>query len=686
MLKKSGLLFLVFFVFICQISFSQDEQSLLDRSQLLMQKGQKAEKRGEFDEAVASYEEAYDVYPKNILPLLYWGKALYRIGMYDRARELLDKVPMSKLPDAGRSEVYLFLGRIALAQNDLQESAANLSRSLKALESNEPARIRLAMANYLLSFPSRAEELLRDSTSFAGLPFNELIIAYLVDMQMGNFVRAFSTCNEFGNFMKHENYIDNNAPFLLSLWRTGPILFLTLLPVTLGNFWGTIYFIVLFSTLLFFVRKLSAPTKIWHELAFVVGAVLLMMGARMLGQREFYLAAMTEQFSIYDSVWVLPRLLIAGNLVAWGLFIIFPVARLLPEELRPIRYEYFGIWFFCWFFMIFVLVFQSRLSFGLRMAIMLASAIMAFLVSFCMPLGRFIQYKILSLFGYSGFAEVNRQDLGKKSSLSFTDAKILETKAGKLLAKDDYDEVVLIARKVQANFDRKTFPILWKAYIMALIAREDYIEAGKSIEGFLKQFSGSNLQEAGELMSAYLKSFTGDFAGALKLIRNISKEAISNFSTDETALSLLVLGRCDLFYKEHVQAHIDLNKAFSFAKLPMLKAESLLELIELDYNMKSVDAVKKWYARITQIKGGAKTDALKKVIDSIAAKSSEDEQKALELAKAACETKFRISRACAWYGHLLCISGNRSQAEDLLEKMTPNSAAADRLMTEVTSA
>ncbi|MGM0598572.1 MAG: tetratricopeptide repeat protein [Candidatus Rifleibacteriota bacterium] len=685
MVKKSGVLFLALFVLICQISFSQDDESLLERSQLLVQKGQKAEKRGDFDEAVASYEEAYKVYPKNILPLLYWGKSLYKVGMYERARELLARVPLNKIPDAGRSEVYLFLGRIALAQDDLQECAVNLSRSLKALESNEPAKIRLAMVNYLLSFSSRAEELLRDSSSFAGLSFNELIIAFLVDMQMGNFVRAFSTCSEFGNYMNPENYIDNNSPFLLNLWRIGPILFLTLLPVTLGAFWSTLYFIILFSTLLFFVRKLSAPTKIWHELAFVTGAVLFMSGARMLGQREFYLAAMTEQFSIYDSVWVLPRLLISGNLVALGLFIIFPIARMLPKELRPIRYEYFGIWFFCWFFMIFVLVFQSRLSFGFRISVMFASAFMAFLVSFCMPLGRFIQYKILSLFGYSGFAEVNRQDLNRGSALSFTDAKILETKAWKLLDKDDFNEVVLIARKVQTNFDKKTFPILWKAYIIALIAREDYIEAGKSIEGYLKQFSGSSLQEAGELFSAYLKSFTGDFAGALKLIRNISKEAISNFSTDETALSLLVLGRCDLFYKENVQAHIDLNKAFSFAKLPLFKAESLLELIELDYNMKSVDAVKKWYARTAQIRGGVKTEALKKVIDSIAAESRGDDEKALETAKTACETKLRISRACAWYGHLLCMKGDQSKAEDLLEKMTPNSAAADRLMTEVTS-
>ncbi|MFZ5952488.1 MAG: hypothetical protein ACOYXC_17440, partial [Candidatus Rifleibacteriota bacterium] len=342
-------------------------------------------------------------------------------------------------------------------------------------------------------------------------------------------------------------------------------------------------------------------------------------------------------------------------------------------------------WFFCWFFMIFVLVFQSRMnSFGIRFGLMGASLFLAFISSFFMPLGRFILYKITNLLGMGGFAEVSRKDIS--SSVSFTDAKILEAKAMKLTTQDDWDEVVMTARKVLGSHEKKTFPQLWKAMILALIAREDFIEAQKSVSEFLDTFSNSNLKESGQLLESYLKSCRGDYAGALKIIRGFADERIKGFSPDEDALSLLVLGRCGLFYKENVQAHIDLNKAFGCAKLPWIKAESLVELMELDFNMRSKDAIGKWKEKINEVKGGKKSEALKKTVLSIAALSAGNNEESLKLAQEACKIGGRNGRCCAWLGHLLCLSGRSNEAEELLSHMTPDSADANRLMTEVTGA
>jgi tetratricopeptide (TPR) repeat protein len=316
---------------------------------------------------------------------------------------------------------------------------------------------------------------------------------------------------------------------------------------------------------------------------------------------------------------------------------------------------------------------------------MIGSAVLAFLTSFFMPLGRFILFKIGELFGISSFADVDRKQLGKSSSISFTEAKILETKAWKLLESEDWDEVVLTARKVQSNLDKQTFPKLWKTMILALIAREDYIEAQKALGEFLQVFTNNALKESGQLLEAYLKSCLGDYPSALKIIRSFSEDRVKSFAADETALSLLILGRCDLAYKDNVQAHIDLNKSFAIAQLSFLKAEALVEIIELDFKMNSKEMIGKLKAKIVDINGGKKSQSLVKTIQSIVAMSEGNKPKALELALAACEIAVRNSRACAWYGHLLCLEGRQNEAEQLLDKMTPESVDATRLMTEVTS-
>jgi tetratricopeptide (TPR) repeat protein len=664
---------------------AEDDKLLFEKSRLLAQKGQKAEERGDIEEAVSCYEDAYNAYPKNILPILLWGKALYRVGMYSRAEEVLGKIPIEKLPDKGKAEVFLLQGRIAIASNKLEDAAAAFSRAVKAAKGTHKAVIRLAMVNQVLGMTSRADELLNEYESFAELPMKEQVMALLLDLQLGNLGRAFSTCGELPRFMKDANYPEERAPSMIGLWKVQPLCFIGIMPVALGVFFSAVYFVLLFSALMFLASRLSPATAFWHDLAFVLLGSGLMLATQNFGLKGLLQAAMLDQFSAYDSVWIVPRLAISGHFVALGLFLIFPAFHFLPPEQRPRRFEYYGIWFFCWFFMIFVLAFQSRMeSFGLRVGLMAGGLILAFITSFFMPLGRFILYKLTSILGISGFAEVDRKDLKSGSGVSFTDAKILEAKVSKLMAEGDFDEVIMTARKVLNSHDKKTFPQLWKTMILAFIIREDFIEAQKAIAEFNEVMLNTGLKESGQLLEAYLRCCRGDYAGALKIIRSFPDDRVKSFAPDEDALSLLILGRCGIFYKENVQAHIDLNKSFSCARLPIIKAESLVELIELDFNMRSKDAIAKWVQRADEFKGGKKSQALKTTVRSIAAMAQGDSESALSLALEACKLFPRNGRAFAWYGHLLCMSGKHSEAEELLTRMTPDSVDANRLMTEVT--
>jgi thioredoxin-like negative regulator of GroEL len=64
--------------------------------------------------------------------------------------------------------------------------------------------------------------------------------------------------------------------------------------------------------------------------------------------------------------------------------------------------------------------------------------------------------------------------------------------------------------------------------------------------------------------------------------------------------------------------------------------------------------------------------------------SDDNSDKAIELAEDAFKLEGKSSRVCAWYGHLLCLAGKTNEAENLLEKMAPESADTARLMAEVT--
>jgi len=686
LLKKIALLCLFCFALFPSVKASEDEAVLLRKSQLLVQKAQRSEQRGEIEDAVALFEEAYNTYPKNILPLMLWGKALVKVGMYDRASELLGQIPIEKLPPAGQSEVHLLMGKIAAARGSIEDAASAYSRSLKAFDKNEIARMRLAMVNQLLGMSSRADELLREYDSFAGYDLPELRLALMIDLQLANLGRALHTSAEMSRILSHSGSEDSGSSVLADIINSPPSIFILNLPLGLSGFMSGLYFAALFSGLLFLATRLTPSAPPWHSIVFVIFGVVIVLVAQMAMKRELFLALLQDDFSLNDPTWIIPRILISGHLVAIALFVVFPSFRLLPEDQRPKRHELYGIWFFCWFFMAFVLVFQSRISFGNRMLLMAGTFGLSVITSFFIPLGRFVIFKIANLLGYGDFASLSKHDLRQNSGISFTDAKILETKCWKLIEKDEYEETILTARKILGSYDRKTFPLLWKAYIFALIAREDLVEAQQQIGEFLEVFKRTSSFESGQLYEAFLKSRKGDFGGALKIIRALPEHRIKSFTPDENALSLLILARCGLACGENVQAHIDLTKSLNVAKLPLIKAEAFVEVAELDFNLKSKEALGKLKERLTTLSGGEKIVAYKNLILSIIAQSENKSADALKLAEQACSCKVRNSRACAWYGHLLCLSGDFAKAEELLSRMAPDSHDASRLMTEVTSA
>jgi tetratricopeptide (TPR) repeat protein len=666
--------------------FAEEDSLLLKKSKILMTKGIKAEQKGEIDEAVAAFEEAYSVYPKNFFPLLLWGKSLAKVGMYERAGEILNKIPLEKLSKAGKSEVHCLLGKIALSKDSVESAAYSYSQALKVDKDNGIARVRLAVVNQLLNIPSRAEELLLEVEDFEGFPMKELLMASLLDMRHGNFGRALSTIEEFPEHMEAENYFDEEEPVLISLWRTPSICFLAILPIGLKGLLSFIYFGAVLMGLVLLASRLSPQTSFWHDCAFVIGALVLVIGTQHFAAKSVLTSTLLDEFSITDSIWVMPRLLIGMNFISLGLFIVFPMFKFMPESQRPKRYEFYGIWFFCWWFITLVLVFQSNLQFSSKALYMSISFILSLISASFMPLGRFLFYRVASVFGFGGVANVASKDLRTKSSISFTDAKILETKAWQLIAKEDFEEVILTGRKVLNSLDKKTFPSLWKAMIFAFIAKEDYFAAEKWISDFKVSFTNSNLLESGLLFDAYLKSLKGDFATAIKIIKGMPNDRIKSFSNDETSIILLTLGRCNLAYKENVQAHIDLNKAYECARLPLMKIEALIELMDLDIRMKAASSVKKWQANGTKVSGGPKTLALKKTLASMAVSFENKTDEALNLAKEGCLAMKINSRACLWYGHLLCQQNNHTEAEEILNRMTVGTADANKLMEEVTGA
>ena len=330
-MKKYWLL-LVFLFCIADCSFAQSNKSKLESDnvyQLLLQKGLKAEKNGNLDEAVASYEEAYE-HSNNVLPLLNIATLYSNNNNPDLAEKSLDRIPLDKLPDMGKAEVLYIKGKVHIAKKEYEIAANNFKNSLDLNPQKNSARVRLAMINLLLGISSRAEELLgnkEDSFSHDnGYFFEDLRMCLAIDMHNANFGRAYNTCEIIGKLN-----IDNSpgASFLELLANQPFFMFVSFLPLLLSKLLAVFYFVLVFTALGFIASALGKKTSFWHIIIFVIVGVGLLSFSQFYCISSVYKAILSGDGYIYDGIWIMPKMVIASHLIALALFFIFPCFRLI---------------------------------------------------------------------------------------------------------------------------------------------------------------------------------------------------------------------------------------------------------------------------------------------------------------------------------------------------------------------
>ncbi len=689
-----AVLFSLCVLFVCTAGFSGQQVAgtpperehvdrlLRERARLLVEKALKAERAGEYAEAVEAYEDAYEAFPGNVTPLLGWGDLLCRLGQFDHSMAVLKRIPVGQLSPAGQARVNLLFARIAVAQGDLERAAILYSEILKYQPSNSGARVRLAHLNRMFGFESRKLELLRDRRGRDHLSYRDRVLLFLLELDSLRLVDAADSAvqlsDALASFLKSG---DGSAAW--SLWlQTFPLVnYLSAIPLGLAPDIGILYSLILIGTLIVMAVRLAPAAPVWSSLVFGLLAVLHVAVAGWLGLPDARAALLVDAFSIYDSVWIVPRLLIAMHAVTLVLIIGFPLLFLTPERKRPRRSELYAVWFFCWWFMAFVLAFQSRLDITVRLPAMLTSLVCATLAAFWMPLGRFMMYQAAKVTGLSRMMPTVSMGDGE----SFSDAKLHEAQAVSRLEEEEFDAVILAGKRLFALHDRASFPVMHLSMIRAYLEQEDIYECRKLLFEFQSRFADSRQAVYGILMEALLKSVTGDFAGALKTINTIPESRAASFGGDDTALSLLVTGRCHAALGNPQQARQDWTRALEYAKLPLARASILAELALQDVSDNRQDGRETWSAAAKVIGGGAKTAAYAHMIRSIDFFIADRLDDAQQAATQACLAFPRCGPAFAWYGHLLCVMGRFAEAQALLEKMTPGMAAGNRLMEEITS-
>jgi tetratricopeptide (TPR) repeat protein len=653
------------------------------KAQIKIDIGLKARAAGKIEEAVEAFEDAYEANPSNVYPLLLWGETLCQVGMYKAAQKVLARIPLKSLPAAGQGHVHLLFARIHLAAGALTEAATALEATLAVHPENELARIRLAMVSDCLGRSDQARDLLDKVVLTSAVPSRERILVYLLDVRYGNFLRAWESIGLVARRLARWDGGEDGLPFGWSL-LTGhlPFFFLTL-PCGLGGWPGLIYALGLMAILVGLARHTSPKEGHRLDLGFVALALGHVGVAWWLGSDAARLGFLQDDTALADPIWIAPRLLMGIHQCTVALYLAYALFSTLPPAWHPARHELYGSWFFCWWFMVSVLVFQSRVEGGMRWGGLAASLLLTFGCALAMPLGRYLFLMVGDLVGWKGSRLLAAPTAGN-GTIGFTDAKIMETTILQHLDLDEFDEAIALGRKLLAGTDRKGFPVAWLAVIRALIEREDYVEANQSLGEFLQTFQGSSVSISGQLLSAYYKSLTSDHAGALGIIQKLPPERMQGLSTNEAALSFLVLGRCNLAFEQPVQANLDLTKGLSLAKNPLTAAKILCELVELEVSMERLEPALKWFGQAQSLKGGKKTSGLVKTIESMVVLLQGKPEVALALAQDACRTFPKTSRSWAWLGHLLCLRQQFDEAEKLLEKMAPGSSDAEKLMGEIT--
>ncbi|MBR4571008.1 MAG: hypothetical protein IKO19_10165, partial [Candidatus Riflebacteria bacterium] len=399
---KKYWLIIIILISLVDCSFAQTSKSKLESDnvyQLLLQKALKAEKNGNLDEAVASYEEAYE-HSNNVLPLLNIAILYSNNNNPYLAEKSLNRIPIDKLPDMGKAEVLYIKGKVHIAKKEFELAANDFLQALGLNKNKNSARVKLALINLLMGMSSRAEELLGNKDdSFSednGYSFEDLRMCLAIDMHNANFGRAYSTCEIIG-----KKNIDNNpeSSFLELLTNQPFFMFISFLPLFLGRLLSIFYFILLFTALGFIASALGKKTTFWHIFIFVIAGVGLLLFSQIYCIKDVYKALLSGDGYIYDGMWIMPKMVIASHLIALALFLIFPCFRFLKENMRPASYELLGLWLFCFFFGIFVLTFQSNMEVMPRFVFIMIGLFCSLLSGLIMPFGKLMLYKFAQTVG-----------------------------------------------------------------------------------------------------------------------------------------------------------------------------------------------------------------------------------------------------------------------------------------------
>lgn len=668
---------------IASTSFADLSKINTKKALLYIENGLKAEALGNDDEALTLYEQAAELIPNNPLPTLHISKLFTKVGMYTQAQRRLNEIPKNNLTKAQKGEIHFLNTIISIAKGSLEEGAVAAREALKLDQGNTELNIVYASLNYLLGFPSKSIEILGKKSRHATKTCSRaLLLAYWMDMRLGEIMRAHNSSTLLAQHVEKSEH--DNKTLAASFLQFSTLLFFTFLPVTINPLMGAIYFFISFTLLGTLIYTLAVNKNTKAIFIFATIGTILMLTVQHFSFKPTLTEIMKPGFSIYDNVWILPRLLIASHFITIGLLFLLPLFQLLPKKQRPLSNELYGVWFFCFFFMIFICSFQGRLDAPIRFSLMTLGAFFSILSSVSIPMGRYVVFRLTNLLGLSKVSEILTADVNNDIPVSFTEAKIFQASAHKLIIEENFLELIIHSKKLLHHHSFAALPVLWQQMILAMILIEDYDSATSNINSYLETFSDTTHYEKGLLYQAYLKSNKGDFADALKIIKSLPDARVKGFTNDETAICLLVLGRCGCHYKELVQAHIDLNKAMTYAKVPLLKAEALLEITGLDYKMNAKVAIQKWAKQAQELKGGNYTMAYNKTILSMAHAFEKEDDKAFKAIEEAIKLIDKNSKVYGWYGHLLIQAGKTSEAEAALSNMTSGSFASDQLITEIT--
>ena len=361
----------------------------------------KAENKHNNDGSSDAYEEMQENLDKNFLSDVEKAGVYYKTGRYKDAERCLSKISIKLLNENDQSEVYTLLGKLAIYRDDLGSAGDNFRKACKVLPDNLSAKIRFAMVNLMSGMVSRSEEIVRDEADFRRYLPDELRLALALDLNSCTLGRAYSTCGLLG-----KTYIDANpkSGFFTLLQKQAFFLFISYLPLFLNKTLSIVYFAFLFAALGAVAIMVSKKANIVQTGILVVINVALLVFCQKYCIQDVYKAILLQEFFSQDGMWLLPKVLIASNLMAISLLFIFPLFRVLPDSERPLSYELLGIWLFCFFFSIFVLSLLSNLSFSSRATYASIGVFGGLLSCLIMPLGRILRYKLT---GTAGIEKLN---------------------------------------------------------------------------------------------------------------------------------------------------------------------------------------------------------------------------------------------------------------------------------------